>query len=155
MIVERDAQPVHESAERSSEAAPSSDPPREFVPVTRGAGSCKVTLVALLEAEEYRGAGPMTPFLEAAMNADPDFARSWESEGYGDHHIQCHYEVRIESQPQQRYRWRVVYGNTLREHTPEICKTELAAVAKDIVETTQNCTQPSAGAYWGYSLDPI
>ena len=152
MVVERDAQPAPEP---TPEPTPSPEPPVEFVPVTRGAGSCEVTLVALLEAEEYRGAGPMTPSLEATMNADPEFARAWESESHGDHHIQCHYEVRIESKPQQRYRWRVVHGNTLREHTPEVCKRELAAVAEDIIQTTKNCTQPGAGAYWGYSLDPM
>ena len=108
-----------------------------------------------LEAEEYRGPGPMTPFIEDVMNADPNFARSWQSEGHGDHHIQCHYEVRLASQPQARYRWRTVHGNTLGEHGPEVCLQRLDAVVDDIIRTTKECTQLDAGAYWGDVLEPM
>lgn len=161
VIVEHDAPaqadeevtaPQPEAVEQSEPAEPE---PLVFEQTTRGSGACVVTLVALLEAENYRGAGPITPALEATMAADPDFARMWESESHGDHHIQCHYEVRLGSRPQQRYRWRVVHNNTLRDRTPEICKRELGQIAEDIIRTTEQCTQLAAGAYYGYVLEPM
>jgi hypothetical protein len=126
-----------------------------FEPATRGKGSCIVTVVALLEAEEYRGGGPMTPALEASMAADPDFARMYNSESHGDHHIQCHYEVSLAHLPGKRWRWREVKSNTLRDLGPEICNSLAVEVADDIIRTTNDCKDPDAGAYWGYVLEPI
>src|SRR5262245_12525543 len=129
--------------------------PLEFEPATRGNGKCIVSVVALLEAEEYRGPGPMTPALEASLAADPDQAKYWQAESHGDHHIQCHYAVELSSLPGKRFSWRVVINNTLREHTPETCNGRAAEVADDIVSTTKGCTDLDAGAYWGYVLEPI
>lgn len=129
--------------------------PTKFEPATRGKGSCIVTVVALLEAEEYRGGGPMTPALEASMAADPDFARMYNSESHGDHHIQCHYQVSLAHLPGKRWRWREVKSNTLRDLGPEICESLAIEVADDIIQTTRNCTDLNAGAYWGYVLEPM
>jgi hypothetical protein len=137
---------------------PDPEPPPEpsaFEPATRGQGKCIVTVVALLEAEEYRGGGPMTPALEASMAADPDFARMYNSESHGDHHIQCHYEVALARLPGKRWRWREVRSNTFRDLSPEICKTLAVEVADDIIRTTKNCKDLDAGAYWGYVLEPL
>jgi len=128
-----------------------------IAPVTRGQGSCIVSVVAVLEAEDYRGPGPLTPAVAASLDADPASARTYKRLSHGDHHIQCHYEVHLDDRPGQRFRWRVVHGNTLREHTPAICSdpAELAAVAEDIIRTTEDCTQLDAGSYWGYVLEPL
>lgn len=149
LLVEVEPQPEPEpKPERPTEAS-------RFEPATRGENRCIVTVVALLEAEEYRGGGPMTPALEASMAADPDFARMYNSESHGDHHIQCHYEVSLAHLPGKRWRWREVESNTLRELSPEICNSLAVEVADDIIRTTKNCTDLDAGAYWGYVLEPI
>ncbi len=137
---------------------PSGDEPSEpetFTPATRGSGGCEVRVIALLEAEEYRGGGPITPALEASLAADPEFARMYNSESHGDYHIQCHYEVELGHEPGKRYRWRMWLSNTLREHTPKACNGMAAQVAEDIVRTTKNCTDLAAGAYWGLVLEPM
>jgi hypothetical protein len=138
------------------EPEPEPQPPKpEFVPATRGSGKCIVSVVALLEAEEYRGPGPMTPALEASLAANPDHAENWRAESHGDHHIQCHYAVELAHLPGQRFSWRLVIGNTLREYTAETCNGRAAEVGDDIVTTTKSCTDLDAGAYWGYVLEPI
>lgn len=136
---------------------PEPEPPAEpeFAPVTRGTGRCVVTVAALIDAQEYRGGGPMTPALEASLSRDPDFARMYEAESHGDYHIQCHYEVTLRHQPGKRHRWRVVHSNTTREHDVTICGQDIAAVAEDIIASTKQCTDLDAGAYWGYVLEPI
>ena len=127
----------------------------EAIPLTRGSGACEVTIRALLEAEEYRGGGPMTPALEASLSSDPDFARMYEAESHGDHHIQCLYQVELAHEPGKRYRWRHVVSNTLREFGPEICAGLAAEVADDIIRTTRDCSDYAAGAYWGDVLEPL
>jgi hypothetical protein len=145
--------------EPAPEPEPASEPAPEIVkgfePATRGQATCMVSVVALLEAQEYRGAGPITPALEASLAADPDFARSWQSESHGDHHIQCLYAVELAHLPGKRFAWRVVHGNTLREHTAETCNGRAVEVADDIISTTKDCTDLDAGAYWGYVLEPL
>lgn len=148
MIVERG----HDEPQREPETAPEAS---AFEPATRGQGSCMVSVVALLEAEAYRGGGPMTPALEASLAADPDYARMYNAESHGDHHIQCHYEVSLAHLPGKRWRWREVRNNTLRKLSPEICKSLAVEVADDIIQTTKNCTNLDAGAYWGYVLEPM
>lgn len=148
----------HRDAEPTPEAEPAPEPvpePSSFEPATRGTGSCVVTIVAVLEAEEYRGGGPMTPALEASMTADPDFARMYNAESHGDHHIQCHYEVSLAHLPGKRWRWREVENNTLRDLSPKICNSLAVEVADDIIRTTKNCSDFNAGAYWGYVLEPM
>ena len=138
-------------------AEPVAEPPPGFVPLTRGQDSCEVQIVAILEAEEYRGPGPLTPSVAASLDADPDYAQFYNSASHGDHHIQCHYEVRLGHLPDARFRWRTVHGNTLREHTPALCEApeQVAAAAEDIIDTTKQCTDFDAGAYWGYVLEPL
>jgi hypothetical protein len=128
------------------------DEPEQFISATRGRGACKVTVSALLEAVEYRGGGPITPALAASLDADPDFARMYNRESHGDHHIQCHYRVELDG---RQYRWREWFSNTTREQTPEACKGLAAKVAEDIIRTTKNCTDLAAGAYWGHVLEPL
>jgi hypothetical protein len=151
-IVEREP-PQTPEPEPAPEPEP--EPAPAFEPATRGKGKCIVSVVALLEAEEYRGPGPMTPALEASLSADPDYAKYWQAESHGDHHIQCHYAVELSSQPGKRFSWRIVISNTLRDHTPETCNGRAAEVADDIVQTTKSCTDLDAGAYWGYVLEPL
>jgi hypothetical protein len=156
--VEREPTPDEaESPEpESPEAeAPAPDPTVGFVPATRGSGTCIVSVVGLLEAQEYRGPGPITPALEASLSADPDFARHWQSHSHGDRHIQCHYLVELAHLPGKRFSWRIVINNLLREYTAETCDGRAAEVADDIVSTTKNCTDLDAGAYWGYVLEPV
>jgi hypothetical protein len=141
--------------ESGPEPEPAPEPATGFEPATRGSGACIVSVVALLEAEEYRGAGPITPALEASLAANPDSADRWESESHGDHHIQCHYAVELKHLPGKRFSWRLVLGNTSRDHTPETCKGRAAEVADDIVSTTERCTDLDAGAYWGHVLEPL
>lgn len=128
--------------------------PAEFQPATRTEGRCTVTVRALLEAEHYRGGGPMTPALAASLAADPDYARMYESESHGDHHIQCHYEVALADRPGERFRWREVHNNTLRDLDIEVCRADIAAVAQHILDATQQCTDLDAKAYWGHALEP-
>ena len=145
-----------EPAAGAEAPAPAPEPERLlFERTTRGELGCVVTIAALLDAQEYRGAGPMTPALEASFAADPEFGRMWDAESHGDHHIQCLYEVRLGGAPLERYRWRVVHSNTLRNHTTEVCKRELGTVAEDIILTTVQCTDLTAGAYYGYVLEPF
>ena len=152
VVVERE--PDKQEPEPTPEPEPNQIP-TAFEPATRGAGKCIVSVVALLEAQEYRGPGPMTPALEASLAADPDHAKYWQSESHGDHHIQCHYAVELSTLPGKRFSWRVVINNTLRDHTPETCNGRAVEVADDIVSTTKSCTDLNAGAYWGYVLEPI
>ena len=126
-----------------------------FEPATRGEGDCVVTVSAVLEAAEYRGAGPMTPALEASLSGDPEFARMYASESHGDHHIQCWYEVRLASKPDQRFRWREVHGNTLRELTTQVCNAKIGELAETIVRDTEQCRDLDAKAYWGSVLEPF
>lgn len=128
--------------------------PVGFQPATRGEGSCVVTVHAVLEAQEYRGGGPMTPALEASLAANPEYARMYQSESHGDHHIQCHYDVTLAHLPNQRFRWRTVHNNTLRDLDTQICNADVGKVAQDIVESTKQCADFAAGAYWGYVLEP-
>jgi hypothetical protein len=131
------------------------EPEPVFEPATRGQGNCEVTVSALLEAEEYRGSGPMTPALEAALAANPDHARMHRAESHGDHHIQCHYEIRLGHRPADRFSWREVHNNTLRDKTPALCLELAEEVAEHVIESTKQCTDFDAGAYWGYVLEPI
>jgi hypothetical protein len=152
LIVEAERRDAEPEPEPIPEPVPEAS---SFEPATRGEGSCIVTIVAVLEAEEYRGGGPMTPSLEASMAADPDFARMYNSESHGDHHIQCHYQVALAHLPGKRWRWREVKSNTLRDLSPEICNSLAVEVADDIIRTTKNCKDFNAGAYWGYVLEPM
>lgn len=155
VVVEAEPKPEPEAEpEAKPSPGPEPKPAVAFEPATRGEGTCIVSVVALLEAEEYRGPGPMTPALEASLAADPDSADHWRSESHGDHHIQCHYAVELAHLPGKRFKWRLVLSNTLREHTPETCNGRAAEVADDIVRTTQGCKDLDAGAYWGYVLEP-
>lgn len=138
--------------------APEAEPiiePSGFTPATAGKGDCKVTVSELLEAEEYRGPGPITPAVQASLDADPDYARMYQSESHGDHHIQCVYRVELAHMPGKQFRWRSVVGNTMREATPEICKGMAGEVAEDVIRTTEDCVDLGAGAYWGYVLEPM
>jgi hypothetical protein len=140
-------------------SAPATEPPKTpkssgFQPATRSDGGCTVRVRALLGAEEYRGGGPMTPALEASLAADPDYARMYASESHGDHHIQCHYEVVLAGRPGERFRWREVHSNTLRDLGVEVCETDIAEVAQRILDSTQQCTDLAAKAYWGDVLEP-
>jgi hypothetical protein len=144
VVVETPAEPVE------AESLPQ---PLAFTPATRGPDGCKVTVSALLEAEEYRGPGPMTPAVAASLDADPEYARMYNSESHGDHHIQCVFLVELGHEPGKKYRWREYFNNVLRDRTPEDCKGMAAEVAEDIVRTTKECTDLEAGAYWGYVLE--
>lgn len=145
-----------DEAAAPTEAATTTSPELEdFVPATVGNPRCEVAVVELLEAEQYRGPGPMTPALDAQFAADPDFARFYQAESHGDQHIQCHYAVELSSHPKQRFRWREVRSNTLEEHTPAVCNGLAAEVAESILETTGDCLDLDAGAYWGYVLEPM
>ncbi|HLT35785.1 MAG TPA: hypothetical protein VK034_05855, partial [Enhygromyxa sp.] len=132
-----------------------SDEPEQFSPATRGSGDCQVTVSALLEATEYRGPGPMTPALATSLDADPDFARMYNSESHGDHHVQCHYQVELAHEPGKHFRWRSWFTNTLRDRTPKACNGMAAEIAEDIIRTTKQCTDLAAGAYWGHTLEPM
>jgi hypothetical protein len=129
--------------------------PETFTPATRGPEGCKVTVSELLEAQEYRGPGPMTPAVAASLDADPEFARMYNSESHGDHHIQCVYRVELAHEPGKRYRWRTWFSNTLQDRTTKECNGMAAEVAEDIVRTTKDCRDLEAGAYWGYVLEPM
>ncbi len=142
-------------AEPAPAPAQPAEPELVFTPATRSSGNCELTVSALLEAQEYRGPGPITPSLAAKLDADPEFARMYNSESHGDHHIQCVFQVELAHQPNQHYRWRKSFTNTLREATPETCKGMAAEVAEDILHTTKACTELEAGAYWGYVLEPL
>ena len=161
MIVSPEREPDHSSAGEGSQAGPASgesgeaDATEGFTAATRGSGTCRVTVSALLEAAEYRGAGPMTPALEASLSANPDYARMYESESHGDHHIQCIYQVELAHEPGKHYRWRHVIGNTLRDYTAETCDGLAAEVAEDVIRTTKDCSDLDAGAYWGCVLEPM
>lgn len=136
-------------------AEPEPPPEPAFEPVTRGSGTCIVTITGVIEAQEYRGAGPITPALEASLSADPEFARMYNSHSHGDHHIQCHYAVRLAHLPDKQFRWRDVHNNLTRELTVDVCTRKLTEVADDIIQTTKQCTDFAAGGYWGYVLEPI
>jgi hypothetical protein len=146
--------PSHVTTEPEPEPPPEPEP-AAFTPATHGKGTCKVTVSALLEAEEYRGGGPMTPALAASLDADPDFARMYNAESHGDHHVQCVYEVTLAHEPHKRYRWRTWFDNMARDKSAEDCKGMAAEVAQDIIETTKKCRDLDAGAYWGFVLEPM
>lgn len=137
------------------EAPPKPAEPATFTPATRGSGNCKVTVSALLEAEEYRGPGPLTPSVAASLDADPEYARLYDSESHGDHHIQCVFQVELAHEPGKHYRWLEFFSNTLREATPQVCNGMAAEVADDILRTTKDCSDLAAGAYWGHVLEPM
>ncbi len=146
--------PVAAEPEQPAELEQSSEP-EIFSPATRGTGRCVVTVSALLEAQEYRGPGPITPDLEASLDSNPEFARTYQRLSHGDHHIQCVYQVELAHEPGKRYRWRTYFTNTAREATPKACNGMAAEVADDIVQTTKECTDLAAGAYWGFVLEEL
>lgn len=116
---------------------------------------CVVTVYRVLESREYRGAGPMTPALEDNLSRDPELVDSYRSESHGDYHIQCHYEVGFSDRPRERFLWREVHPNTLRELDISVCAGRAAQVAEKILSTTRNCTDLDAGEYWGMRLVPL
>jgi hypothetical protein len=61
--------------------------------------------------------------------------------------------VWIADRPGERFRWREVHGNTLRDLGVEVCKVDLAEVAQRILDSTQQCRDLAAKAYWGYELE--
>lgn len=137
----------------ASEPAAASEP--TFEPATAGDAGCVVTVSALLEAEAYRGGGPMTPALAASLDADPEFARRYQAESHGDRHIQCVYRVELAHEPGKHYRWLHWFNDVMHEAEPSRCNTLAPEVARDIVTTTKDCSQLDAGAWWGQVLEPL
>lgn len=150
-----EAEPSEAQAREVQPVEPAEPAEPEFVAATHGSGGCIVTVSALLEATEYRGGSPMTPALAASLDADPEFARRYNSASHGDHHIQCVYRVELAHEPGKHYRWLHWFNNLLRDAEPSKCKTLAAEVAQDIVRTTKDCTQLDAGAWWGQVLEPL
>jgi len=134
-----------------------SGPPEEpaFTPVTRADGACEVTVVRVIEAREHRGAGPSTPALEDALEADAPTHETYDLLGHGDHHIRCTYEVHLQSEPGVAYGWDVTHSNTARDLTPAVCRADAGRVAEEIIRSTKSCTDLDAGAYWGFELEPL
>jgi len=138
-----------------ADASPPAEPPAAARPapaVTRSANGCTVTVGRLLDAQEYRGPGPMTPALSDSLARDPDMARSFNAKSHGDQHIQCTYRVEVNG---AAYSHMHVVGNTLRDYDTGRCEQVREAVADSILSFTHDCADLHGGEYWGSTLEPL
>jgi hypothetical protein len=132
-----------------AEAAPS-------VVAAAGAGACAVHVLALANATV--GAGPhSTPAREASMgHLDKKTADAWRGRDHALRHLLCTYRVEVNGT-----KWTYVhlagqgfFGDERLD--PASCSTPASerAVEARIHDFTHECTDPHAGAYWGFDLVP-
>jgi hypothetical protein len=117
-------------------------------------GPCEITITALLEAEVFRGVR-RSPMREQTMERlSPDERSRWHGRDHGVTYLQCRYAVSMNHRP---FIYEHVAGQgMLFDHKldPARCSdpAEKRKVEVDLRQTTRQCTDPHAGAYWGFDL---
>lgn len=129
--------------------------PVDAPPVSAGKpGLCFVELTSLLSADIFRGVR-RSPSRDAARARLSSKTRGeWEGRDHALTYLQCRYAVRLNGKP---YTYEHVAGQgfgSRRDLDTKTCDTpmEKDKVAKQIVDTTKQCKEPHAGAYWGFDL---
>jgi hypothetical protein len=117
---------------------------------------CNIALGAVLAANVWRGVRD-TPSRRASYeHLDPKTRAEWDAHDHGLLYLLCKYAVRMNG---RAYTYEHVAGQNVTRSAPldvAECATDerRAAVAKEIRESTKECTDPHHGAYWGYDLVP-
>lgn len=117
-------------------------------------GLCFVEITASLSAQIFRGV-PRSPSRDAARaRLSPETRQRWDGRDHGLSYLECRYAVRMNGHP---FTYAHIAGQGLGSQgglDAKTCTTpsERSKVAARIVETTKKCTEPHAGAYWGFDL---
>ncbi len=137
----------------ASAAQPASDP----VP-TSDSGSCKVSVVRVIEAAVYRGPGVDSPMRQKSLESMPPEQRDrWRGRDHGVKHLACTYALRVSG---KLYRYRHNGGQDFTNSfdlDPSTCSKDETKreVEEEVREVTKQCSDLHAGEYWGYRLDPL
>jgi hypothetical protein len=119
-------------------------------------GGCAIELGAKLAANIYRGVRD-TPAQRATRDhLDPKTRAEWDAHDHGVTYLLCKYAVRMNG---RSYTYEHVAGHNVTQRAPlDLAQCDAAAtraaVTKAIHESTHECSDPHAGAYWGFDLVP-
>lgn len=114
---------------------------------------------ALLKAEVGAGPGPISRSHDDAIRAlDPDTAARWRSRDHGMTHLTCTYRMTMNG---SLYTYAHIAKQALTNGEPldpATCRTQATRqeAVRRMREFTEGCSDPHAGAYWGFdlTLDP-
>jgi hypothetical protein len=146
--------PASAAASTPSPPATASLAPPATLAVTDG-GTCAIHITHVVDAQVFRGPGRDSPSRQAAMERlSPKERAQWHGRDHGLLHTRCTYAVTMNG---KRYRYEHIAAQTLSGHQeldPALChqQNERQKVQDDLVNTTRLCTDPHAGAYWGFDL---
>lgn len=136
----------------ASAGAPFALPPSTS---TGDAGLCSIHITHVLDAQVFRGPGRDSPSRKAAIaGLSPEERSRWEGRDHSLKHTRCIYAVTMNG---KRYRYEHIAKQAIGMHVqldPALChqEAERKKVQDDLLETTQRCGDPHAGAYWGFDL---
>ena len=144
------------TATGSAPSAPATAPlaPPPSIAVTDG-GTCAIHITHVIDAQVFRGPGRDSPSRQATLaRLSPKERAQWDGRDHGLLHVRCTYAVTMNG---KRYRYEHIAAQTLSGHQdldPALChqQTERQKVQDDLVSTTRLCSDPHAGAYWGFDL---
>lgn len=143
------------SAETSATPEASAAPPSASAPPAAPGGPCKIRITAILEAQAWRGPGADSPARQRTLDAlSPTERDQWRGRDHALQHLRCRYAVEMNG---KRYTYshiarQIVGFDSDNELDPKKCEADRPKVEKDLIETTRGCTDPHAGAYWGFDL---
>ena len=119
-----------------------------------GPSRCDVVVGALLDANVYRGV-PRSPSRDETLrHLSPATQRAWAGRDHARAYLECRYALTMNGR-------RYTYAHVLATGFNFDAKLDTArcsaldtlrAVQQHVRETTKQCTDPHAGAYWGDDL---
>jgi hypothetical protein len=135
---------------------PSASATAEPAPTASAApgGPCSIKVTALIEASVSRGVH-RSPMREATMDRlSPEERSRWHSRDHGVTYLLCRYAVTMNG---KRFTYDHVAGQempTRGQLDTAQCSlpAEMRKVEADLRQTTKQCSDPHAGAYWGFDL---
>jgi len=131
-------------------ACASSGAPRTFPEAT--APACAVEVLEVVEDARYRGQ-PDSPSRQAWLDTLDEQSLAWaRAEDHGASHRLCTYRVRARG---GLWAWTETWSTTLEPLPKDWCSRAIPEVVDHIRTVTRECTDPSAGAYWGSALEPL
>lgn len=136
----------------ASAPAPEAPAPEASAPLP---GGCKIKITGVISADVFRGPGSDSPMRQKTMERlSPEERARWHGRDHGLKHLRCRYAVTLNG---KAYLYDHKGGQELSfDHKldPAICSdpAKIREVEKGLVETTKRCTDPHAGAYWGFDL---
>ena len=118
---------------------------------------CTMTVGALLAANIYAGVRGSPSRTASRDRLDPPTRARWDGRDHGVTYLLCKYAVRMNGRAFTYEH--VAAQNIISQSTPLDTATCSAAatrkqVAEQVRESTNECADPHAGAYWGFDLVP-